>query len=173
MTGASAPAHAALAHIQVSANCSLSRRGAVLFFSGVAGGSLSVAILFASVGMWPVLPFAGLELLLLGTALALSMRRGQEGEAITVTGDKVIVERYGRGSRETREFTRLWAKAELRRSPGSWHPSRLVIVSHGRGVEVGGALAESARQDLYRKLAALIGRPGETPDKAPAFREQE
>ena len=173
MRGASAPAHTALAHIQVRANCSLSRWGAVLFFSGVAGGSLSVAALFAWVGMWPVLPFAGLELLLLGLALGLSMRRGRESDAVTVTDETVIVERCRRGETETREFARLWARAELRGAPGRWHPSRLLIVSHGRGVEVGSALTEPARRALYRQLAALIGMTGETPHMAPLPREQE
>jgi len=173
MTEASAPAHTLLARIQVSANCSLSPRGAILFFGGVAGGSLTVAVLFAAFGMWPVLPFAGLELFLLGLALGLSVRRGQEGEVITVASDRVVVEVCRRGGTETREFARLWARVELRRAPRSGHPSRLVILSHGRGVEVGRVLTESARQDLYRRLVELIGRTGQIPDTRPAEQAQE
>lgn len=164
MTDASAPAESPLALIHVSANCSLSPRGAILFFGGVAGGSLTVAIFFASLGMWPVLPFAGLELFLLGLALGLSMRRGREGETITVTSGRVVVESRRQGGTEAREFARLWARVELRRAPRSGHPSRLVILSHGRGLEIGRALTEPAREDLYRRLAALIGRTGQTPE---------
>jgi len=168
VTEASSPDHTLLAHIRVSANCSLTPRGAILFFGGVAGASLSVAIIFASFGMWPVLPFAGLELFLLGLALGLSMRQGQEGESIMVTDDRVVVERRRHRETESREFARLWARVELRvaRRPG--HPSDLVILSHGQGVEVGRALTESARRDLYRRLADLIGKTGHVPDIGPA-----
>jgi uncharacterized membrane protein len=173
MTEASAPAESPLAHIHVSANCSLSPRGAILFFGGVAGGSLTVAMFFVSLGMWPVLPFAGLELFLLGLALGLSMRRGRECEGITVTSDRVVVVRRRHGGTESREFARLWARVELRTAPRSGHPSHLVILSHGQGVEIGRELTEPARQDLYRRLAALIGATGQTPEPGPAGTKQE
>ena len=173
MTEASAPVHTLLARIQVSANCSLSPRDAILFFGGVAGGSLAVAVFFASFGMWPILPFAGLELFLLGLALGLSMRRGQEGEVITVESDRVIVESRQSGGTASREFARLWARVELRRAPRSGHPSRLVILSHGQGVEVGRALTESARRELYRRLEKMIGRTGQMPEMRSARQARE
>jgi uncharacterized membrane protein len=173
MTEASSPAHMPLACIQVSANCSLSPRGAILFFGVVAGGSLTIAVLFASVGMWPVLPFAGLELFLLGLALGLSVRQGRDSETITLAQDRVVVERHRHGGRESREFVRLWARVELQRAPRSGHPSRLVILSHGQSMEVGRVLTEPARQDLYRRLAELIGRTGQAPDIWPAEQARE
>jgi uncharacterized membrane protein len=172
MTEASSPAHTPLARIQVSANCSLSPGGAILFFGGVAGGSLTIAVLFAYFGMWPVLPFAGLELFLLGLALGYGVRQGRESDTITVEPDRVVVERCGHGGRESREFVRLWARAELRRAPRSGHPSHLVILSHGRSVEVGRSLTEPARRDLHRRLSELIGGTGQTPDIRPAVQVQ-
>jgi uncharacterized membrane protein len=153
MTETSDSAMVPLARIQVSANCSLSHGQAILFFGVVAGASICVAGFFAAQGMWPVLPFAGLELFALGVALGLSMRRGRELEMITIEPDRVIVDLHGHGKSATKVFTRLWARVELRRSPRRGHPSRLVILSHNRAVE--------------------IGRIGEAPDKEPAGHDYE
>jgi len=168
MTEASVSANALLARIQVSSNCSLSHREAVLFFGIVAGASLSVAGFFAAQGMWPILPFAGLELFVLGVALGLSMRRGREFELIAIHPDRAIVERHSRRGIDSRNFIRLWARVELEKSPRRGHPSRLVIRSHDGVAEIGQGLTEAVRRDLHRRLVELIGGIGEAPDKQPA-----
>ncbi len=43
-------------------------------------------------GFWPVLPFAGLEMALLGWALHRSMQRRHQIETITVSDDDVRIE---------------------------------------------------------------------------------
>ena len=58
--------------------------------------SLTVAVGFALAGYWPILPFAGLELLALGAALRWSLREGQRRELIRVDEDRVLVRKVGR-----------------------------------------------------------------------------
>ena len=173
MTETSYPAETLLARIQVSANCSLSRREAILFFGIVAVATLCVAGFFAAQGMWPILPFAGLELFVLGMALGLSMRKGQEFELITVVPDRVVVERHDRRGIDSREFSRIWARVELRQPARRGHPSLLVIRSHNRATEIGRHLTEGARRDLHRRLVDLIGGIGEAPENEPASQEYE
>ena len=60
---------AAALRIEISPNCSLSVRGALGFFAGLCCVSLSIGGLMAARGFWPILPFFGLEMLLLGWAL--------------------------------------------------------------------------------------------------------
>ena len=71
--GASRPAHHILQttadRIEISPHCSLTTRGAWLFFGSVCVTSFSLAGFVALQGFWPVLPFAGLEMALLGWAL--------------------------------------------------------------------------------------------------------
>ena len=163
MTEPSSPEITPLARIRVNPNCSLSPRGALVFFGVTAAGSLAVAGYFAWQGFWPVLPFAGLELFMLGVALGLSMRRGGHVEEITVHADLITVLREGRSGRQSVDFPRHWARVELRRSPRLGHPSRLLISSHGRGLEVGGSLTEDERRRLGRRLQELIGGVGHAP----------
>lgn len=167
MTELSSPKNTLLTRIQVSHNCSLSPRGALVFFGVTAAGSLIVAGYFTLHGMWPILPFAGLELLVLGVALGQSMKRGGLVEVISIHSDRVTIRRYGHGEDERAEFPRHWARVELRRSPRLGHPSRLLISSHGRGFEVGSSLTEDDRSRLERRLQELIGGVGQVPGISP------
>ncbi len=167
MTQSSAPVDPLLARIHVSANCSLTPRGALLFFGVTAVGSLTVAGVFAWRGMWPILPFAGLELFALGLGLGLSMRRGRYWEEISVSQDRVTIRRQGFEAGQVVEFSRHWAQVELRPAPRTGHNGRLLIRSHGRTCEVGEMLTEEERRELAGRLRELIGGTGRVPVTAP------
>lgn len=151
-----------LARIQVRANCSLSSQGALVFFAGTCAASLIVSGSFAWQGLWPVLPFAGLEMSVLGIALWLSMRRGRLREVITVYKERIVVEKGLGQPDEVDTFPRHWARAELRVSATD-RRRRLLICSHGRCREVGGTLTEAERMSLRDRLVELVGTTGEAP----------
>ncbi len=152
--------------IELLPNCSLSVRGALFFFGTVALASLTFALFFVAQGFWPVLPWAGLELALLGWALWASMRRRHWTQTIEVTPDAVAVTTRGREGERRIVFSRHWAGVTLRRAHG-WHPSRLLVESHGTTLEVGSFLTEDERRALHRRLAELIGRRAELPALGP------
>ncbi len=78
--------------IEICPNCSLSVRGASLFFGSLCFISFGVAGMLAVQGFWPVLPFAGLEMVALGWALRMSLQRRFHRQTITVTENDVRVE---------------------------------------------------------------------------------
>lgn len=134
-----------------------------MFFGSLCGMSFAIAGLMALQGFWPVLPFAGLEMLLLGWALKVSLDRRRRGETITVSDSEVTVNACN-GQRCTHiVFPRHWAQVKLRRPSSRLHPSRLTIESHGRGCEVGSFLTEEERRGLALRLERLIGRVNESP----------
>ncbi len=162
VTDASTGKAAGEVSILVAPNCSLTPRQARTFFAVVCAGSFGIAGVFVANGLWPVLPFAGIEMAVLAYALNASQRRGRCTQTITLTESEVrVLTRDPRGDRET-TFPRHWARARLIRSQG-WHPSRLVIESHGRACEVGGLLTEEERHGLHRRLAGLVGGTGGAP----------
>ena len=129
----------------VRPNCSASWRTAKLFFAAMCGASLTVAIGFTFMGYWPILPFAGLELIALGAAFYLCQTRAEMVEVISRQGDRVAVEK-GRGQPTERwDFDRHWVQVALLRSRIAGHPSQLVLRSHGRQVPVGEFLREDER----------------------------
>jgi len=144
-------------------NCSLSVRAAMLFFGSTCVVSFAIAGVMASRGFWPVLPFAGLEMALLGWALKTSMARRHHRQTITVTDADVRVELRDRGHSVQLVFPRHWAQVKLRRPASRLHPSRLTIESHGRQCELGSFLTEEERCGLALRLQRLIGRVNESP----------
>lgn len=142
--------------IELLPNCSLTVPAALFFFGTVALASLTFAMYFVLQGLWPVLPWAGAELALLGWALWASMRRRHWTQTITVTDRDVEITTRGREGERRIVFSRHWASVKLR-APQGWHPSRLFVESHGRTCEVGSFLTEEERRALHRRLGELIG----------------
>lgn len=150
--------------IELVPHCSLTPRGAAVFFGGLAAVSFGIAGIFAAQGFWPVLPFAGLEMAVLGWALNASFARRRQAEAITISDEDVVIERIEGAERH--RFSRHWAQVRLRRPASRLHPSRLLIESHGRALEVGRFLTEEERRGLAVRLQRLIGRINESPSRA-------
>ena len=149
--------------IEIAPNCSLTVRSATLFFSTLCAVSLAIAGLLLVQGFWPVLPFAGLEMAILGWALRTSLRRRFQSETITLSENEVAIEAR-HGPRQARAvFPRHWARVKLRAARSPLHPSALVIESHGRACEIGSFLTEDERRGLAARLKRLIGRVEESP----------
>ena len=103
---------------------------------------------------------AGAELIALGVALYLCALRGQRREVISVYGDRIVVQK-GRQEPERQWLVqRAWVQIKLLRPAISWHPSRLVIRSCGRDIEVGGFLTDQERERLANELSRSIGASG-------------
>jgi uncharacterized membrane protein len=152
--------------IIICPNCSLTQRTAALFFAGLCVFCLTLAALLALKGMWPILPFSGLEMLLVGWALHASLARRYRSEIITLTDSDVSVESRDRAHCHLTVFQRHWAQVKLRCPASRLHPSRLTIESHGRQCELGSFLTDEERYGLAVRLQRLIGRINESPSLA-------
>jgi uncharacterized membrane protein len=149
--------------IEIRPNCSLSVRSARVFFASACVVPFCLGGFLALKGFWPILPFAGLEMLLLAWALKVSLERRFHSQTITVTESDVSIESRSRGASERVVFPRHWAQVKLRRPAASLHPSRLTIESHGRQCELGSFLTEEERRGLALRLTRLVGRINESP----------
>jgi len=149
--------------IELRPNCALTVANALFFFGTLCAVSFAIAGLFAMQGFWPVFPFAGLEMLVLGWALWLSLRARFVRQRISVAAREVTVELRTHATEERLVFPRHWAKVTLRASYTTLHPSRLLIESHGRTCEIGGFLTEEERRGLAARLKQVIGTVNESP----------
>jgi len=136
----------------VRPNCSLSWPGVVRFYTGMVVVSFSIAIAFAVKGAWLILPFAGLEMLVLGAALYVVARRACRWQAVSIYGDRIEVVEHDPASERQQTFQRAWAQVRLERAHINGYPSRLTICSHGRAIEIGGYLADAEKEQLALEL---------------------
>lgn len=142
-------------------NRSLSWRETLIFFFSLCLLSGSIATGFAWLGLWMVFPFAGLEMLALGTGLYVVACRCHQCEVIFIAGDFIRIEKGRYYPRQRWMLARVWAQVVLERCPAAWYPSRLSIRSHGRVVEIGRFLTESERLRLADDLIEACKRlPG-------------
>lgn len=157
---------AAAQHIELSPHCSLSVRGACVFFGVVCLGTFGVAGAATAMGFWPVLPFAGLEMAVLGWALYSNMQRRFHRECIDITESEVVIEETWPKKLATPRrvvFPRHWARVKIRRPKSPLHRGQLFIESHGRGREIGTFLTEEERSQLAAELRRLIGDTNQSP----------
>ena len=111
-----------------------------------------VAGLFCAMGLWVVLPFSGLEWIILAIALHWSLWNSELREVLTIDPDRVIVERGRRSSEQRYEFQRAWIQLLWREPKFRGYPGLLVLRSHGKQVVSGGFLPETERKKLKQEL---------------------
>jgi uncharacterized membrane protein len=103
-----------------------------------------------------ILPFAGLEMLILGVVLYTVACRCYECEVISIAEDSILIERGRNYPQQRWALNRNWARVILTRCPRQWYPSRLLIRSHGRAIEVGQFLPEGERELLASELTRSL-----------------
>jgi len=119
-------------------------------FAAVGGG-------FVAIGAWLVLPFAGLELVVLATGFYLSALAGHRREVIEISGPVLRVMRGGHRLAEVARFPSNWTQVVLRRDPRGWYPSRLLLRCHGRCLRVAAMVVEDEREELAAVLERRLG----------------
>jgi uncharacterized membrane protein len=129
-------------------NNSLSSSGRRLAFGFIMVVSLGIAAGFSLIfGAWPIMPFAGLEMVVLYFAFRYIDRHAADYERITIRDASVAVEVKEGEDVSRLELSRYWASVVC----GS-DGRRLVLRSHGREIEVGRHLCEEQRLEMARDL---------------------
>jgi uncharacterized membrane protein len=142
----------------IGPNASLTGRQALGFFAGMCGVCLAIAGVFAAYGLWPVLPFAGLELMALGAALAVVLRRNRYREVLEFSGERLRVEfgMVGEGARATCDWPRSQTRVWIERGEYDSSPTRLVLACGASRMTVGACLTDRERASLAARLKQLI-----------------
>ncbi|MEM7467432.1 MAG: DUF2244 domain-containing protein [Pseudomonadota bacterium] len=143
-------------HWLIRPNRSMTWHEAKFFIAGVTLASLTIGLYFLYLGYPLVLPFSGLEALAVAAAFYIVLREGEHTEVVTIADQTVTIEK-GKRKPDTRyEFDRTWANVILKKSPNRWYPSKLLIGSHGKYLEIGQFLAEGERQSLAAMLINAV-----------------
>ncbi len=142
--------------IMVMPNRAMPWQHIMVIYLLVSGVTISIAFSFFTQGLTLILPFAGLELLALGVVLYISAWRSNIKEVVNISEEKIRIE-IGRDVPEKiYELDKAWANIVLERSWNNWYPSRLLLRSHGRQLEIGKFLNEQERQCLAIELKKAI-----------------
>jgi uncharacterized membrane protein len=133
-------------------NCSASWRSNQLVLLAISVPSLTFAIGFALLGAWPILPFAGLELLALGSALYYVNWKLQYRHVITLSDDSVCIDKGFYLPRQSWKFPRQGTGLAIIPEQHPWDGPELSLQRTGESVSVG----EFLNRDDSLKLADLL-----------------
>ena len=139
---------------------SLSTPGAIGFVALCAIFIALVASVMAALGAWLVLPFAGAEILLIVSVFWLLQRRRQDYELVVGDPVRVTLTKHRLGETRQSTFQRYWTQVVLHAGIHRGHPSKLMVGSHGRFLEIGSVLIEKDRLRLASKLKCVLARSG-------------
>jgi uncharacterized membrane protein len=128
-------------------NNSLGSGGRLGVFAFIFVVSVGIAAAFAAMGAWPILPFAGLEMLVLYLAFRYVERHAADYERIAIDGDRVEVESFEAGRHRHDEFNRRWARLVV-----MGEGERVALRSHGRELEIGRFVGAERRLEIAREL---------------------
>jgi uncharacterized membrane protein len=118
--------------------------------------ALAVGLFFTLQGMWLVLPFSGLEMLLLGIGLYVTSRKANRREVITLDPENTRIEKGVQRVDQCWEFKTSWVRVIDERKGGRGDSRTLAIGMSGESVEVGCFLANSEKDALAFQLKDCI-----------------
>ncbi len=116
---------------------------------------IGIAIAFALAGIWMVLPFTLIELSALAYAFYFFSCHVDDYECISISDDRLVVERKSNRHVSKTEFNAYWPQVVLQDAPKGI--KQLWLRSHGASVEIGRYMNNPQRINLAQQLKLRIG----------------
>lgn len=135
-------------------NSSLAPRQLLWFYASLCALSLGLAVVFWLRGATMVMPFAWLEMLLVGVALLVYARHAADSERIDLLDDRLTVENTSGRRVERVAFNPGWVRVEPRHGDGSL----IELSGQGRRIAVGRFLRPELRVQLADELRWALRR---------------
>ncbi|MCG6891645.1 MAG: DUF2244 domain-containing protein [Gammaproteobacteria bacterium] len=140
----------------LSPNCSISWRELLLFYCLTCVLAIVIGLFFTLQGMWLVLPFSGLEMLVLGSGLYVTSRKVYRREVITLDPQCTRIEKGVQRIDQIWEFKTAWVRVVDECREGYGERRTLAIGMSGESVEVGSFLANWEKDALAFQLKDCI-----------------
>jgi uncharacterized membrane protein len=133
-------------------NCSLSPRQLLGVYAALCALSIGIGLGFLSIGVPAILPFAGIELSLVGLAFWVYARHAADREDITLERGELRVEHHCGPHIEQVRFAAEWVRVE----PAHGDTSLIELTGQGQRMRVGRYLRPEMRMTLARELRLAL-----------------
>ena len=138
-------------------NDSLGSRWRWRLFASLCVVSFALALAFAALGAWLVLPYSALEMTVLYLAFLWIDRHATDWDRVSVCGDSVVVERERGGVQTRSEFNRYWTRVAVE-DQGFYRAPRLSLRFAGQSVAFGEELSAEDRGVVARDLKRVLAK---------------
>lgn len=144
--------HSGGIQLLLTPNRSLSWRGNVRIWLGLALLSAIIGMGWALAGAWMILPFAGLELLAVAYGIYVTSRNCQQQEVLTLTGDTILVEKGRRRKQQQWTLPKPYTRLRLEAPRHPFAPARLFLCHRDHLIALGNFLNIEDTELLIRTL---------------------
>lgn len=124
---------------------------------------LGIALRFAFLGYWMILPFAVLDMLGVGLVLYLINRNSAYRERVIVDRDHVVIRHVEKNNRQVWRFPVHWTQIRLVPPVYRWYLPRLLLGSRGKWIEIGRCLNQEERESLAGAIKTEVARQSSVP----------
>lgn len=144
---------------------SLGRQGFIGLMLAVGAINLGGAVVFFAAGAWPVLPFLGLDVLIIFLAFRANYLSARAFEEVIVSPIAVVVRRVDpRGRRSEWRFNPAWTRLTVVRDPEDQVVTLMTLEEGRRRVEIAGLMPPVEREDFARALSGALAAARRGPD---------
>lgn len=148
------------ARIVLQPNRSLDWPQTKIAFGLISLVAIGIAGWLATRGLWPILAFAVLEVLVLAVAFYRCAREGMRAEVVAIEPHAIAVEK-GLGKPQMHwRVQRAWERVERRTDDRRGRPAAIYLRSHGKEIRIGGFLCENELETLAALLREALARTG-------------
>lgn len=133
-------------------NCSMKWALVVRLYAAFCCFSVLIAGGFAYFGYWMVLPFSGLEMVLLGVGLYVTCKKTYRQEVVIFKKDQIIIEKGLKKVLESYCFNIYFVRLVIENKDKKYKSHKINIGMCGKYVEVGGFLDLSEKDSLAFEL---------------------
>lgn len=138
--------------IILSPNRSMSWRGNQLFLLGMIALSGTISIGFALIGAWVILPFAGLEMAALGSALYYVSWKLSYQQVVTVNDELILVDKGVYRPRKSWQLNRTDVSLSIQPEEHPWSTPVITLRHQQQLIELGEFLNQSDCKELLGLL---------------------
>jgi len=143
-------------HIVVSPNLSSQWHTTKILLWIISCIALLIAAIFASLGLWMILPFTGFEVLALVLLTYWVACRCRHKQVIHFDDNRIRVEKGYRTPRLAWDSELFWTRLIIGKSPYRGHPNKLILRSKQQQLEIGEFLNEHDKKKLIAELRHVI-----------------
>ncbi|MBA4692777.1 MAG: DUF2244 domain-containing protein [SAR86 cluster bacterium] len=140
--------------IEISPNYSLRGWNRVIFLGSLAFICLSIGVFFFIMGAGLILPFAGLEVILVLTCFYISFRWSQQKEVVYISNEKIKLEKGRLIKEKTWEEYRSFVVLEVEKN--QYNSDEFCFQSKGKRFYFGSFLNDQDKTILKNELKRII-----------------
>jgi uncharacterized membrane protein len=139
-------------HWRLLKNCSVTPIQLGLLYASLCVVSLGIATMFWFQGARMIMPFAWIELTVVGICFLVYARHATDGEKLVLQDERLVVEQSQAGKVSRAEFKREMVRVE----PHTDDRSLIELSGQGRRVQIGRHIRPELRPQLARELRMAL-----------------